>query len=117
MLFCFHRDRDTLRRALHAAVAAHRSDHLRELLARQGEARFAGALATLSPRARSDALSMLQPDRRVCVIRHLPRALQTPHRKDGLPTVGATRSEAAPAASQGLNVWGNVREARRTRVR
>ena len=106
MLFCFRRDRDTLRRALHAAVAAHRSDHLRELLARQGEERFANGLAALSSRARSDALSMLVLDQRVSVIRSLPRALRALHWQDGFPAVDASRLEAATAALQGLLVLG-----------
>ena len=106
MLFCFHRDRDTLRRALHAAVAAHRCDHLRELLARHGEVHFAGALAALSSRARSDALSMLLLDRCASVIRHLPRTLRAHHRQEGLATFGGSRRQAAPLALQGLLVSG-----------
>lgn len=63
MLLRFFRDRDALRRAVLAAIAAHRPPLVRELLAAHGHPAFAVALSRSSPRIVADALSMLpQPD-------------------------------------------------------
>jgi len=64
MLFHYRRVDDAFLRAVRAAIAAHRPLTLRDLLATHGERAFARALATLSARARDDALSMLTPDQR-----------------------------------------------------
>jgi hypothetical protein len=87
MLFRFRRDKDALQRALRAAVAAHRCDVLRDLLARQDEIRFAGALSGLSARVIADAISMLSADERIRVARRLPAALR---RLPGMPAGGAS---------------------------
>lgn len=71
MQTCFHRDRDTLERAIRAAVAAHRPEVLQSLLARAGSALFAKSIAALSARVRDDALSMLSLEARAAVARHL----------------------------------------------
>jgi hypothetical protein len=108
MLFCFHSDRDTLQRALRAAVTAHRPDVLHDLLARQGEARFADGLTGLTARVLADALSMLPADRRADVVRHLPRSAQAGSPQAGKrPAKNRTARARTPRQPlQGLLVWG-----------
>lgn len=67
MLFRITRFPDSLRRALQAAVAAHRPTLLRDLLASHGETVFATALGACSGRVVADALSMLHATERASV--------------------------------------------------
>lgn len=67
MLFRPIRSRDSLQRALHAAIAAHRPLVLRHLLATHGVAAFAAALSPNSARAIADALSLLPAEHRETV--------------------------------------------------
>jgi hypothetical protein len=62
----------TLLLALHAAMAARRSDQLHALLLQHGPDRFAQALAALTQRQQADVLSLLTPQERAEVYRHLP---------------------------------------------
>lgn len=107
MIFRFFRTRDTLRRALQAAVAAHRPPLVRELFAGHGAAAFAAALAHCSSRVVDDALSMLPEPHRTAVFHRLPRRAQACRQPTGakLPT-----SEASIVAEHppqlGLLVWG-----------
>jgi hypothetical protein len=66
---------DILRRALRAAIAAHRPQVLRHLVASHGERAVAAALAGGSGRVIADALSMLPPAERERVSGRLPRRL------------------------------------------
>jgi len=98
MLLHFIRRRDTLQRALQAAVASHRAPLLRALYARHGDSAFAAALAAAPGRVIADALSMLAPADRVRVQRKLPRIAQ--HRCEeagGQPPPAACSSEQPPA--------------------
>ena len=104
MLFCFHRHRDTLQRALRAAVAAHRSDIVRDLLGRQGEALFAGGLAGLSARAVADTLSMLPIDQREGVVSCLSRHVRAPYLRQA--ALSSRGKAAISRPLQGLRVWG-----------
>jgi len=77
MQTCFHRDRDTLARAVRAAVATHRPEVLQMLLARVGSTLFAQGIAGMGARIREDALSMLPLEARATVARHLAPRMDT----------------------------------------
>ena len=74
MLFRFFRARDALRRAVLAAIAAHRLPLVRELLAAHGHPAFAAALSRSSPRVVADVLSMLPQRDSSAVMALLPTA-------------------------------------------
>ena len=87
MLFRFAparaRSRDTLQRALQAAVAAHRAVLVRELFASHGASAFAAALSTHSGRVMADALSMLPAPERAGVLKYLDKAARARLLQDG----------------------------------
>lgn len=82
MLFRLIRSRDTLQRAIKAALAVHRPTILRELLANHGETAFAAALTESSGRVVADALSMLAQQEFASVFRHLSNDAQARHASD-----------------------------------
>jgi hypothetical protein len=77
LLFRSTHANDTLRRALRAAIAAHRPLVVQHLAASHGAAAIAAALSAGSARVIADALSMLPHADRVGVSRRLPRHLST----------------------------------------
>lgn len=79
MLFRLIRTRDTLQRAIKAALAAHRPAILRELLANHGETAFAVGLSESSGRVVADALSMLPQPEFAGLFRHLSKDGQARH--------------------------------------
>jgi len=79
-------------RALRAAIAAHRPQHLRALLDQYGERNFARALSLLSGRRMADALSMLSLAQQRRVRRHLTPPAQA--RLDAVYGQPCTRMEA-----------------------
>ena len=76
MLFRSTRSSDTLQRALHAAIAAHRLLVLRHLLATHGEAAFAAALSSSSVRVIADALSLRPAGNREAVSRRVHQSVR-----------------------------------------
>lgn len=62
----------TLQRALHAAISARHTGHLHALLVQHGPDSFAHALMALTQRQQADVLSLLAPQERAEVYRHLP---------------------------------------------
>jgi hypothetical protein len=64
-------DRAALRRALLAAIAAHRHDTLRDLVALRSDAQVAAALTACSSRVVDDLLSLLPHARRDAIRRHV----------------------------------------------
>lgn len=64
----------TVQLALHGAIAARRTDQLQALLLQHGPALFAQALVALTQRQQADILSLLAPQQRADVYRHLPAA-------------------------------------------
>lgn len=105
MLFLSSRPRDTLQRALRAAVAAHRATFVRELLASHGEKALARALNDLSGRVIADTLSMLPEPERTQVLRHLRRAAYARYREAGGPTGGGLPSLDTRLSALSLLVW------------
>jgi hypothetical protein len=68
-----------LRRAVRAAVAAHRPQVVRALLDSQGPRAFADALSGCSGRVAADVLTMLPIAQRACVVQRLPRNFRLMH--------------------------------------
>ncbi|MBE7940141.1 hypothetical protein IM725_06110 [Ramlibacter aquaticus] len=107
MLFRFSRARDALRRAVLAAIAAHRLPLVRELLAAHGHPSFAAALSRSSPRVVADALSMLPQRDSSAVMALLPTAA----RQRFIAATEPERANDAVARSvnggslQGLLAW------------
>ncbi|MFH0130477.1 hypothetical protein ACGLHS_09705 [Variovorax sp. VaC1] len=73
-MFALAHRRETLRRALHAALAQRRPQALQALLYSHGAAAFAATLSPCSGRVIADALSTLPAPQRNEVFRHLTRA-------------------------------------------
>lgn len=105
MLFLSNRPRDTLQRALRAAVAAHRATFVRELLARHGERALARALNDLSGRVMADTLSMLPEPERTQVLRHLCRTAQARYREACGPASDGRASPFTRLSALSLLVW------------
>lgn len=104
MLFPLTRPKDTLQRALHAAIAAHRPLVLRHLFVTHGEAAFRAALASSSARVVADALSMLAADDRDASARRPPR--------DGRLGTAVARGVAASALDRGLRLLARIKAVR-----
>lgn len=99
MLFRSTRSRDTLQRALHAAVATRRPLVLRHMLATHGEAAFAAALSSSPVRVIADALSLLPADNREAVSRRVHQSVRVVNQgtcKANAADIGASRKTPRP---------------------
>jgi|GEM_PF-1799537 len=73
MLFRRAQQLESLKRALEAAIAAHKPEAVQALLFFNGEKRYAKALAFFSGHIIADALTMLTVEDRSKVFHYLPR--------------------------------------------
>ncbi len=106
-MFFFNRAPDALKRALCAAVAAHRPHVLRALLVGQGRVAFAAALSRCSGRVIADVLSLLSHQERADVLGHLSRSACLRLKGTQAGAGMHRRHEAAETGSllQGTLVW------------
>ncbi|MDI9856741.1 hypothetical protein [Comamonas sp. 17RB] len=90
---------NTLQIDLRAALMARQATQVRALLATHGLPAFARAISRCSARVAADALSLLCPDDRQAVLRHLPHPVCDSLRPLGIALVVAQRGAPLVAST------------------